>query len=285
MPPTTDTARALLCGSCDLHVHTAPSHFERGLDDFELAKAMDQYGMAGAVIKVHYGATAARALLVNRHAQTRSKVYGSVTLDWAVGGLNPYAVQSELLLGAKIVWLPTFHAGNHLEKTRGRGQPVEAPGIRLTGDDGRLLPAVHDILDLVAAHGAVLATGHGTPAEAFAVCSEATRRGIAAVLTHPDNRREDVPPEMQEALANMGVFIDRSWLSIVKGELSCARMAERIRRVSPARCVMSTDLGQAAIQSPPDGLLSFAQAMLDEGLSKSDVQLMMQDNPRALLRL
>ena len=85
-------ARELLEGAYDLHVHTNPSHFKRSQDDFELARTLDRYHMAGAVIKVHYGATQSRAILTNAHSGAQAKLYGAVTLDWPVGGLNPYAV-------------------------------------------------------------------------------------------------------------------------------------------------------------------------------------------------
>ncbi len=37
-----------------------------------------------------------------------------VPLNNTVGGFNPYAVEHGIKLGARIVWMPTFSAANHL---------------------------------------------------------------------------------------------------------------------------------------------------------------------------
>lgn len=278
-----DIAIKLMEGSYDLHVHTAPSHFQRRMDDFELLGALDGLHMAGAVIKTHYGATQVRAELANKYAGANARLYGAVTLNQAVGGLNPYAVQAELMLGAKMVWLPTFHAKNHMQKC-GTAQPVMAPPISVLDENGALIPQIHDIIDLVGAYQAVLNTGHISPEESRAVCIEARSKGVKVCLTHPDNDREAVPMELQIDLANRGVIIDRSWLNTIKKSgISTAEMAYRIRVVSPARCIMSTDFGQASNCSPPEGLLHFVNAMLNEGISEEEIQFMIRDNPKMLL--
>ncbi len=88
------------------------------------------------------------------------RTFGGITLDHQVGGLNPFAVEHALRLGAKIVWLPTV--ASHQDYLNGLGPRLGYPGtgIRTTGDDGNLLPVVREILDLVAEHDAVIATGH-----------------------------------------------------------------------------------------------------------------------------
>lgn len=276
---------SLMEGGFDLHVHTAPSHFRRLLDDFELLHSLDALNMAGAVIKVHYGATQMRADIANRYAKARSKLYGAITLDWAVGGLNPYAVESELLLGAKMIWMPTFHAQNHLLKTQ-KPQPVQAPPIYILNDHGRLLPVVCDIVDLAVAHNAVLNTGHISPNESLILCQYAAQRGAKVCLTHPDNDREAVSVEIQMELARQGVFIDRSWLNTVKkGGITPNEMARRIRSVSPQQCIMTTDFGQMENLPAPEGLRDFVQAMLTEHITPEEIKTMICDNPRHLLGL
>lgn len=279
-----EEAMALLRGGYDLHVHTNPSHFVRSQDDFELARTLDRYGMAGAVIKVHYGATQSRAMLTNTYSGAAAKLYGAVTLDWPVGGLNPYAVESELLLGAKMVWLPTFHAKNHMERqASGKDQPIKAPGISVLDGDGRLVPQLYEIMDLVRSHRAVLNTGHISARESWIVCKKARELGVRVTLTHPDNSREAVPVDMQEELAKMGVFIDRSWFNVVKGAVTAEEMASRIRRTGAARCIMTTDLGQSQNPPAPEGLLEFVQKMLEQGISAGEIRLMVRDNPVQLL--
>ncbi len=111
---------------------------------------------------------AALAYTINQTV-TGVRTFGGITLDHQVGGLNPFAVEHALRLGAKIVWLPTV--ASHQDYLNGLGPRLGYPGtgIRTTGDDGNLLPVVREILDLVAEHDAVIATGHITADEHFAV--------------------------------------------------------------------------------------------------------------------
>lgn len=276
-------ARALLENAYEFHTHPAPSHRERLFDDFEYAKELDRYGMAGAVVKNHFSPTSARVALANKYAGAKARLFGSVTLDWPVGGLNPYAVESELLLGAAVVWLPTFHAQNWLERT-GPVEPVLGPGITVLDDRGKLLPQVHQIIELVKKHNAVLGTGHLNPAESRAVCEAALAAGADVILTHPDSHDENAPPEMQVELAKKGVFLEKCWINIHHGESSAGRMAEIVKKAGADRCVMCTDLGNRNDPSAPEGMLTFIERMLDAGLDAAEVRTMIVDTPRHLLR-
>ena len=60
-----EMARELIVGAYDLHTHTTPSAFPRALNDLELIREADALGMAGVMIKAHYGSTSTRAALVN----------------------------------------------------------------------------------------------------------------------------------------------------------------------------------------------------------------------------
>ena len=60
-----------------------------------------------------------RAYLCNRYNErvhggdNDFTMFGSITMNRQVGGINPVAVEVALKLGAKVVWLPTQWAGNH----------------------------------------------------------------------------------------------------------------------------------------------------------------------------
>jgi hypothetical protein len=106
-----ELALGLVRGGYDLHTHTSPSHSPRSLDDFTLLNEADEIGMAGVMIKSHYEPTEARASLANIYAGAKkAKAYGAIALNWPVGGLNPYAVESSLYLGGVLVWMPTRDA-------------------------------------------------------------------------------------------------------------------------------------------------------------------------------
>lgn len=107
----------------DMHVHTNPDLRVRAYDDFELTDAGVKVNARGVVIKTHQGSTVERAFLCNRYnnivnGKNNFEIFGSITLNNQIGGLNPYAVETALTLGAKVVWLPTASAKNHLEKLK-----------------------------------------------------------------------------------------------------------------------------------------------------------------------
>ena len=52
------------------------------------------------------------------------QILGSVTLNDAVGGLNPFAVEAALDLGARVIWMPTISAQNHIVKHGGTASGI-----------------------------------------------------------------------------------------------------------------------------------------------------------------
>ena len=91
-------------------------------------------------------------------------VYGGVVLNHPVGGLNPHAVVASIRQGGRIVWLPTVSARHfvrnaRLARTLGQIVPPGISGLRVaTGS--RLNQEVDHILDLIAEHDLILASGH-----------------------------------------------------------------------------------------------------------------------------
>jgi hypothetical protein len=155
-----ERALELIKGSYDLHVHTAPSHFKRLMDDFELVLEADKYNMSGILIKNHYEPTGARAIIANKYSGSKAKLYGSITLNWPVGGINPYAVESSLRMGCKIVWLTTRDAANSLLYGDMSGDFFIRPGISIFDDNGNANRSLYEILEVVKKYDAFIATGH-----------------------------------------------------------------------------------------------------------------------------
>ena len=87
-PPPVSPIKGLI----DFHTHAAPDVFGRAVDDDELAGLAASRQMEAVVFKNHVTHTADRAYLVRKHVPG-IKVFGGVTLNRAVGGLNPQAVE------------------------------------------------------------------------------------------------------------------------------------------------------------------------------------------------
>src|SRR5258708_9480217 len=107
-------------GAYDLQVHVAPARMERRIDDIGLAAEFLARGLRGFVLKSHYVQTAERAKVVAK-AVPGIAAFGALTLNHAVGGLNPVAVEIAGRSGCKIVWMPTVDAENETAGTPSGG--------------------------------------------------------------------------------------------------------------------------------------------------------------------
>ncbi len=158
--------------------------------------------MAGFVLKSHYGSTAERASVV-RAAVPGVDVLGAISLNRAVGGINPLAVEIAAREGARTVWLPTVDSVNESHEREAapgakvpvwvklqlelREQGIEIPPVPVVDDGGLVLPEVREVLGMIARHGMVLATGHLSRDEIFAVVDAALEEGVTdIVITHPE---------------------------------------------------------------------------------------------------
>jgi len=170
-----------ISGAFDLHIHTAPDIRERCVDDIEAARQAKEAGMAGILLKSHHFITSDRAKIAEKIIQ-RIKVYGALTLNYSVGGLNIFAVEDALKLGAEEIFMPTTSALNHIKNMEG-----ESRGIKIIDDNKILLPEVKDILSLIKQYGVILGTGHISKEEISILVKEAKKQGLhKIVITHPE---------------------------------------------------------------------------------------------------
>ena len=95
-------SRELVRSAYDLHVHVGPDVMTRRIDDVTLAERFLELGLSGFALKSHYTSTAERAQVVKR-AVAGIDAVGTLTLNAAVGGLNPLAVEIAAREGARIV--------------------------------------------------------------------------------------------------------------------------------------------------------------------------------------
>ncbi len=273
-------ARALLEGAVDVHTHAAPDPYTaRRTDSRELVELAIEAGMGGLVLKSHDYATQPLAWALDREFSGLD-VYGSLSLDHGLGGLNPDAVSVSLRIGARVVWMPTFDSASYRE--RGGRFFSAGQGIGLLDDSGALLPVCHDLLDVIAEHDAVLASGHLSSVETLALLTEARRRDIRSVITHASF---GIDLEVQRELAGQGCFIEHCGLAAFRddGGAAVRSIADQIRSVGLGQIVASTDLGQVNNPPPPLGMGIWIQCLLDEGFDARAVSQMVRENPRSLL--
>jgi hypothetical protein len=283
----------------DMHCHFGPDtigglegggghSFFTGVDAAREAK---ESGHAAIVLKSH--SFASPALAENLEALVPGmRVFGGICTDYPSGGLNVDAIESALGLGAKIVWLPTVHSHeDYPRRSSGRMAALHDEGIRVTDDDGGVLPVVHEIFDLVNQMGAILATGHISAAEHYAIVRELAPRG-KVLVTHAGE--ELAGPKLTAAqcreLADLGATIELTALSCqdvmgITGK-SPSEMASFIGEVGYERCTLSSDYGWAPIvPRPAAGLTEFLESLWDVGLPEAALETMVRTNPARLLDL
>jgi hypothetical protein len=280
-----EQASELVKGAYDLHTHTTPSHFPRSLDDFTLLREADKVGLAGVMLKNHYEPTAGRAVIANLCAGTKAKAYGSIALNWSVGGLNPYAVEACLKMGGKMVWMPTFDSGQFLSYGPVPGGFLTCPGITIFDDGGKIIPAVYEIFEVVRKYDVCLATGHLSPEESLALCKAGTDAKVRMILTHPEFKQTKIPLDMQLTLADMGVIIEKVWLNAIWKYATVEEMAGSIKKIGSYRVFLTTDRGQENAEYPPQAMIEAVAAMLEKGLSPADIENLIKTTPRNILKI
>jgi hypothetical protein len=267
----------ILKGSYDLHVHAGPDPFrQRRLDALETARHAYEAEMAGFVLKSHDYPTAPLAYALNR-MYPGLNVAGSITLNRAIGGLNPDAVLVAAKLDARVVWMPTFDANFYLMEQGG------GPGLKLTDDSGELHASVLEILGIIGERDMVLASGHVSPSEAIALFGAAGASGIKRMIaTHPGNT---ATLDEQRQMIALGAYLEYTFLSCMpsRARTTPEALAGTLRTLGVDRCVVTTDFGQWMNPPPAEGMRMAISALLEAGMKPEEVSSLVKANPKQLV--
>jgi len=283
----------LMKGAIDLHVHSGPSTMPRMLDHLEQVDEAAAAGMRGVLFKDHYYSVGPLLPMMRRLTPHKEvEMYGSLVLNTTVGGLNPYAVDFNLNSGTKLVYMPTAHAANHIRsnfrKTRlaSNVQLMKPYAITVVDEMGELLDPVKQILDLIAAHDAILSSGHLHVAEAWALFTEAKKRGVKRmVMNHPTYGLHSSMEDIRE-LAEMGVVLEQSACLFIDSRFNVfppEHLKEQIDAAGPENSSIGSDLGQVDNPSPVEGMRQAIRLCLGLGYTPAEIRLMVRDNPARLV--
>lgn len=281
-------------GMVDWHVHSSPDVFGRGIDDLEVAKKAADAKMGALVLKNHVMETGARAFLARRQVPG-IPVFGGIVLN-GPHGINAEAVQWMWRMEGgygKIVYLPTFDADNHVKTFK------DAPeGIKVVDGQGRVLPAVIEVMKVCAKQNLVLCTGHSSATEALALVSQAKDVGVRhVVVTHAMFTVVNMTTEQMKQAAAMGAKLELDALGTLMGpnahmgwmahwkNVSVKDNAEAIKAVGAQHFIMGSDLGQTGNPSPIDGMKAMVAGLKANGLTDAQVRMVARDNAAAMLGL
>jgi hypothetical protein len=288
-PPPVSPIKGLI----DFHTHAAPDIFGRAIDDDELAALAASRQMEAIVFKNHVTHTADRAWLVRKHVPG-IKVFGGITLNRAVGGLNPQAVEWMWRMQGgygRVVWFPTFDADNHVRKSG-----TAPSGLRVVDGRGQVLPEARAIFKICAAQRLVVQTGHASAEEALALIEAAREEGCdRVVVTHAQFDVVDLSLAQMKKAAAMGGKMELCALLMLTGpdsplewmrhapRIPLADTAARIKAVGAQHFVLGTDLGQTGNPTPADGLQMFVTGLLANGITREQIETMGRETPGGLL--
>lgn len=290
---------SIITGAYDLHIHSAPDLLPRKMDDIDMAQRIINCGMAGYAIKSHFFCTAERATLINK-LYPQCHAVGTVCLNNSFGGMNAVGLEMAAKAGTKLVWFPTIDTNVSMTRTfnlppekrpywAGVVQELIDSGKKVTpidvlDENGKILPEVIDVLDVIAKNNMILATGHLSVAENMALVTAAKERKVERIIiTHPAWSVAPHTIEEQLELVAKGAYIEYCVNSVLSGRADFGRLLGMYKAIGCEHSIISTDLGQSKNMYPDEGLLKFCTMLVEAGVPEDDVRKSIVDNPRNLI--
>lgn len=290
-----DTASRLLKGALDLHVHSGPSTMPRQLDHMQAAEEAAAAGMRGVLFKDHHYSMAPVIPMMDRLlGKPDFAMYSGLVLNNSTGGFDPFVVDAQLKMGAKLIWMPTAQAANHVRsahrKTRlaTNVQLRNFPALSVVDGYGNVLDEVKQILDLIAEFDAILSSGHLHVWEIWKLFDEARARGVKRLLiNHPMYGLHFTYEDIRD-LAQLGALIEQSAAMYVDSRFNTytpQELKEHIEAAGVAHSSIGSDLGQVDNPTPVEGMRQAIKLCLALGFSEADVRTMVCENPGRLVGL
>ncbi len=289
------TSRIDLTDCIDTHMHTAPSIYERALDDKEAALQAREAGMKAIMIKCHYESTVSRAYHTMKSVPG-IKVYGGIVLNNFVGGLNPSIVDTVLKQGGKEIWMPTTDSAQH-EKTFGIGSyglssmknesKIKKSSITILNEDKELNEKIKEIIELVSEYEAIIGTSHLSNLEMLKLTEYCQNNKAKVLITHPLFIVNDLEKDFLKKLVDMGAmaeFLAATYFNLpTDHRRELKEVKAYIDYIGPEQTILASDAGQPFNPLPVEALRVFAESLYEMGVSKKDLKIMMKENPSWLL--
>jgi hypothetical protein len=290
----------LLVGAVDLHCHSGPSVMPRDLNHIEAMQEAAAAGFRAMLIKDHYySATPITEMLNQAYGHLKVTLFSGVPLNNSVGGFNKHAVDHGIALGAKLVWLPTFSAKNHIDSRYGvkAGFPhttrkmIPFDPLTPLDADGKVKDEVKEVLDLIAQYDVILAGGHCHISEILPVFEEARARGVKRLLVNHPSFIVDASHDDIRRLVGMGAYIEHSLCMFIpvarrkRDPFPPENLDALIRAGTVDRTILASDLGQRGADHPVQGFRNVIRICMQLGYSDDDIRKMVSRNALELLGL
>ena len=274
-----------LKGAIDIHAHGGSDPFGRLLMEDEVAIDYTKAGMAGVVFKTWHTPSASRIQLLTRMMDKWAseqpepvkpvRMFGGITLNKTVGGLNPLAVERMLKFpGMKYVWLPMVDSYHHKRIVDDNWEP--GAGIELLDGNGKVKGELREIMRICADNDLVLASGHYGYKDSITVMEEARKMGVKhCELIHPTHIHSKHSIAQMKEYADMGVMVMLCALGFTcfpiheEGPIYATKIIEQ---VGEDHLVFGTDYGQVHNPRHVVGVRWAAQLLLSYGVKKETIR-------------
>lgn len=285
----------LLVGAVDLHCHSGPAAMPRILGHLEAFKMAEDANFKALLYKDHYYVGMPHcAVLKDIYPESKVELFSGIALNNASGGVNPHAVDHAIKLGAKIVWMPTFSAKNHIEAYASKSFPKTAkpmlPPIPLTVLDanGKLIDEAKEICDLIAADDIILAGGHLSVQELFVLFEEAKARGVKKLMVNHPTYIIGCSDKDIRSLVSLGAYMEHSICMFVPSRAKQHDVQDMVHLIEVAgadRTILGSDLGLTQAPKPVDGFRMIVSDLLDAQVSHDVIRKITSTNAAKLLDL
>jgi hypothetical protein len=264
----------------------------RSQDMIQIAIDAAKVGMRAIAFKDHWNVSANAAYLTQRYIDSmvergelprRVEVYGGAG---TCHGMNVEYIRVGLQYpNFKMIWFPTFTS---LGFWRGAGHP-EKGGVRLVGEDGKVLPEVIKIMEMAVEKKVGIGFGHTDFQELLPLAQLAKAIGARATLDHPLLELNKLLLDEMKQLADLGVYVGTYCQpmipSLYQPVADPVETIRTIQAIGPERCIIGSDFGQVLHMDAVDGMRVFIRALLGYGVKPDQVKVMLQDNPARLMWL
>jgi hypothetical protein len=287
-------------GAMDLHCHAGPSLIPRKIDAAQAARQAADAGFAAVLVKDHHLPTARDVRYVKEYiiqGKLGVDLMGGIALNHTIGGLNPYAVETALYFGARIVYLPTVssrsHKEHHQKEVVGAHFPatarkfLESEPIDMLDADGNLPNELPLIMELVRDADAILSMGHLSSKEINAVLAMAAEIGNRRLLVHHPTFVIEASDVEILGFVEKGAMIEFSaCMSDPRSKFYCIDFQELqrlIRMIGIDSVIIGSDLGQH--DTPPfiEGMMVVADGLLGVGMKPDELRMLFRENPSRIV--
>lgn len=254
-------------GFFDLHVHIEPDIFKRRYNVKSLGKELTNCCSA-AVIKSHLTSTIGIATEARRQGY---HIYGSITLNSYVGGINKSVVQSAIAVAENnipiMIYFPT------LTGTSKKSKIVQEKSHKILNDEkvcaekvsinGHLKGEVKDIIKLATKYDVPMATGHCSKDEVYLLIDEVEKNNGRLIITHPFIFYANFTIEEIIKILNKtnNVYVEITLLMLKMKYIDFNDIKYLIENVSIDKICISSDFGQVSNTTIKEGYNWFYNQM------------------------